>query len=161
MSRLLALLPLFVYAPSCAEIIDPKQSVVSENQFDISPQSISVDSIGQVEENSDMFMPAATTGDIFRYPLSNFRSPGYPMMSPYNNNMAYLNRFNIPYNRLGYVSPFNRPPFTTGQLGMYPRFNQYPWRSAYASIPTDSDLQFSYLMTHPQAAMTYQNLAYN
>ncbi|RCN30485.1 hypothetical protein ANCCAN_23738 [Ancylostoma caninum] len=74
---------------------------------------------------------------------------------------------------------------------MYPRFNQYPWRSAYASIPTgecslrqckrkwcdflgggsvegfikdpgkDSDIQFSYLMTHPQAAMTYQNLAYN
>ncbi|KAL6725872.1 hypothetical protein Aduo_007898 [Ancylostoma duodenale] len=160
MSRLLVLLSALVYVPSYAEVIDTKQSIVPDNQFDISPQSISVDSIGQVEENSDMFMPAATTGDIFRYPLSTFRSPGYPMMSPYYNNMAYLNRFNMPYNRLGYVSQFNRLPFT-GQLGVYPRLNQYPWRNAYSSIPTDSDLQFSYLMTHPQAAMTYQNLAYN
>ncbi|EYC33586.1 hypothetical protein Y032_0002g882 [Ancylostoma ceylanicum] len=160
MSRLLILLQVFVYVPSYAEIIDPKQSVMPENQFDISPQSISVDSIGQVEENSDMFMPTATNGDIFRYPLSTFRSSGYPMMSPYYGNMAYLNRFNMPYNRLGYVPALNRLPFT-GQVGMYSRLNQYPWRSAYTSMPTDSDLQFSYLMTHPQAAMTYQNLAYN
>ncbi|VDM76497.1 unnamed protein product [Strongylus vulgaris] len=124
-----------MYALSLAAVVsNDKQSVISENQFDFSPQSISTDSIGEIGENTDMFMPAPINNEIYRYGLPNWRSPGYPMMTPYYGNMQYLNRFNLPMSRFGYV-PLNRLPFA-GQVGMYQRFNQYPFRSAYAPMPS-------------------------
>ncbi|KAK6745065.1 hypothetical protein RB195_011648 [Necator americanus] len=155
----LILLSLAVYASSYADIMDGKESPTAENQFDISPQSMSVDTIGRLGENNDIYASATINDDSYRYPLTAYRSPGYPMMSPYYGSIPYLNRMNTPFNRFGYQQ-FNRYPFV-GQAGMYPQFNQNQWRSAYNPLATNSDIQFSYLMTHPQAAMTYQNLAYN
>ncbi|KJH51753.1 hypothetical protein DICVIV_02064 [Dictyocaulus viviparus] len=124
-----------------------------EEQLDDLPMTINDGS--KSNENDNAYTSEVLDDHVFRYPLTNWihdhqrnsfvlpyynRIPyGYPMM----NNLANVYLNHIPYGR--HYNAYQRP-------------YQYPWRSSY---PPESDIQFSYLMNNPLAAMTYQGLLFS
>ncbi|VDP08508.1 unnamed protein product [Heligmosomoides polygyrus] len=139
-----------------AAIVDGRSPTNVGSQFDGTPQSLSAGGFGKTDENGDTYISSSLDGSIYPYQLQNWISPRSPYPLPYYNNLLYTNQY-ANMNRFGYG--FNQFPYRSRMIP-YQQTNPYIWKNFLPSSPSDSDLQFTYLMTNPQAARAYQGLAY-
>nr|CDJ85941.1 unnamed protein product [Haemonchus contortus] len=157
MPYLLVLLSIFYHGH--ASITSSSTATIAGSQFDETSQTVSIDESGNIGQNIDTL--SQNGGDhVRRYPVSTWPQifNNYPYRIPYYDNSLLFNGYG-PYSLNGIDPAMQRLPFGTPILPQQ-RINPYLWRNTFTGVPTDSDIQFSYLMGHPHAAMAYQGMIF-
>ncbi|WKY06318.1 hypothetical protein Q1695_006484 [Nippostrongylus brasiliensis] len=146
-----------IYAPSAAFVADGSSDPTQmTSRSEEAPPSAVANSVSKTNGNSDIVISSQLDGGLQQFPMPNWMLPRYSYQAPYYNQLPYAGSYGYDVSN-GYR--FN-PLLYGNQFMQYQRPNSFFLRTPFSASVSDSDIQFSYLMTHPHAAMAYQGLAY-